>query len=143
MLLAMTERMGDSTRKFTQYEDPEYRPQYVLRGGLSMPNSLSVDELSTYGLPGRYGISSASAPNMTVDDIARRAQFRNGQMTYTTKRDINHLGYPVEPTGSQIKLHHSIMLPPGKDDLTDAQRAALSGLFQQHVLPNPYRPLPR
>ncbi len=143
MLLAMTEPMGDSTRKFSQSDDPEYRPQYVLRGGLSKPENLRVDELSTYGLPGQYGISSASAPNMTVDEIARRAQFRNGQMTYTTKRDINHLGYPVEPTGQQTYLHHSIMLPPGTNKLTDARRQALSALFRQHILSNPYRPLSR
>lgn len=77
---------------------------------------------------------------MTPDQIAQRAQFGNGQITYTIKRAINGLGFPVEPTGSQVRLHHSIVLPPGQDDLSDAQRGALSTLFRLNQMPNLYKP---
>ena len=39
ILLAMTEPLGDSTRKLSQSDDPLYQPQYVLRGGLRSPRT--------------------------------------------------------------------------------------------------------
>jgi hypothetical protein len=131
-----------STSRTVRREDDEFHPQYVVRGGVSAPKTLQegTDELSAFGMPGVYGISSTSAPNMTVDQLAAIARYRHPWLTYTIVPELNGLGYQVAPTETRKNpLHASILLPPGQTELTNEQAAAMSATFARHKLLNPYR----
>ena len=140
---AATTALLASTTRTARPEDDEFHPQYVVRGGLWSPRSLqdNTKELTEVGLPGQYGMSSTSAPNMSVDQLAAVARYPNAQLSYTIVPELNGLGYRVEPTPRPLTnpLHASILLPPGEPELTDAQAATLSALFGQHIIPNPYQ----
>jgi RHS repeat-associated protein len=120
-------------------EDGGCRGQYVVRGGLSMPESFRVDELTRLGLPGRYGVSVSTAPNLSVEQIAMVAQYPHPKITYTYLQNIRMAGFEVVPTPTGNPLHASIILPAGQTDLTPAQRAILSGNFRMNTLNNPAR----
>jgi hypothetical protein len=130
-----------STTRTANPEDDEFHPQYVVRGGRSEPRPLqnNVSELTKLGLAGEHGMSSSSAPDLNVDQIAAVARYPNSEISYTILPELLALGYRLVPTGNgRNPLHASILLRPGESELTDEQAAALSALFAQHRLPNPY-----
>jgi RHS repeat-associated protein len=107
--------------------------QYVVRGGLSAPGTFRVDPIARY--QGLYGISSASAPNMTPEQIATISKFPNRMITYTTVGELAARGFPVIPTPDDNPLHADIVVPNSR--LTPEQAATLSALFQRNIRPNP------
>jgi hypothetical protein len=97
-------------------------------------------ELTRIGMPGQYGMSSTSARNMSVDQLAAVARYPNEQISYTVLPEVKALGYRVVPTGNADNpLHASILLPPRETVLTDPKAAALSALFAPNVIANRYR----
>jgi hypothetical protein len=131
-----------STTRTAKPEDDEFHPQFVIRGGLSAPRTLqdNTKELSQKGLPGQYGMSSTSAPNMKVDQLAAVARYPHPKISYTTVPEVGSLGYVVVPTPDpKNPLHATILLPPGQTELTPKQAAALSALFAQHIIDNLYQ----
>lgn len=123
----------------TTLGNDEYRPQYVVRGGISEAKTLqtNIDELSDYGMPGRYGISSNSLPPpASADDIAMAAPNLSGRkmISQTTDQQLSALGFQIKQTGPN-PMHYSILLPPGQTSLTREQAEALSDLFAKR--PNP------
>jgi hypothetical protein len=139
--LATAILLGLTTRT-ARPEDDEFHPQYVVRGGTSEPRYLqrNYQELSKIGLRGIYGMSSSSAPNLEVDQIAAAAKYPNPEISYTIVPEVNALGYGVVPTPNKDNsLHASIVDTPGTSNLSDDRAAALSALFARHIIPNPYQ----
>jgi hypothetical protein len=132
--------LAATTTRTAEPEDDEL--WYVLRGGASRPRDLqrNTQELSDIGLPGQYGMSSTSARNMSVDQLAAVAKYPNEQISYTVLPEVKALGYRVVPTRTaRNPLHASILLPPPETELTDPKAAKLSALFAPNVITNPYR----
>jgi hypothetical protein len=139
--LATAILLGLTTRT-ARPEDDEFHPQYVVRGGESKPKDLreNYQNLKDVEMPGLYGMSSSSAPELSVDQIAAVARYPNGQISYTIVPEVNALGYDVLPTPIlKNPLHASIVDAPGISELSDDRAAALSVLFRRHIIPNPYR----
>jgi hypothetical protein len=119
--LATAILLGLTTRT-ARPEDDEFHPQYVVRGGESKPKDLKENyrDLNGVGMPGLYGMSSSSAPESSVDQIAAVARYPNGRISYTIVPEVNALGYGVAPTPRRENPLHS-------------------ALFRRHIIPNPNR----
>jgi hypothetical protein len=121
---------------------PPRPPQYVVRGGLSAPETLrrNASELIEEGHPGSYGISSAMDPNSKLEPgaVAAGANIQHPNLTYSTWPELNDIGYKTIPTPLPGRpLHASILLKPGETMLSPEEAKALSDLLQQNLVPNP------
>jgi hypothetical protein len=100
----------------------------------------NYQDLKDVGMRGLYGMSSSSATELSVDQIAAVARYPNGKISYTIVPEVNALGYGVAPTPHRENpLHATIVDAPGISELSDDRAEALSALFRRHIIPNPYR----
>ena len=112
--------------------------QYVIRGGLAAPSNLQVGTGPVRNFEPLTGFSVTSAPGMSLDALARYAQYPNTMISYTTVRELAVLGIQVVPTPQPNDPLHSTVVVP--DPLPDAQAEALSSAFSAKM-PNQYRNL--
>jgi RHS repeat-associated protein len=111
-------------------------PQYVVRGGVTTPESLIRGTSSfSYNGSAMSGFSVVTAPNMSVDQLASAAQFPNSQISYTTTAQLATVGAPVVPTPTgNNQLHATVNVP---NPLDPKQASAISAVFKQK--PNPVK----
>lgn len=124
--------VGSLSGDTASYSDP----QYVIRGGLASPDNLiagSGPVRTPYD--GLTGFSVTTGPALTVDQLARVANYPNGQISVTTVQELAKVGVTVTPTPfTNMPLHATAVVPTPLDP---ARAAAISALFQR--IPNPAR----
>ncbi|MBS0219459.1 MAG: hypothetical protein JSR91_01835 [Proteobacteria bacterium] len=114
---------------------PNCGNQYVLRGGLAAPANLQQGVGVVTGYEPMTGFSVTSAPNMTLDQLAKYAQYPNAMISFTTTRDLANMGYPVAPTplnrpDGPDPLHSTVQTPM---PLPDAEAQAISKAFARKM----------
>jgi hypothetical protein len=83
--------------------------QYVVRAGLARPDSLIAGTTVHRLIPGLTGSSVQSAP---VEALARGGQFRNRQISVTTRRALQQYGFDlVFPTTGRGAYHATVRAP--------------------------------
>jgi hypothetical protein len=118
---------------------PNCGNQYVLRGGLAAPADIQKGVTVVKGFEPMTGFSVTSAPNMTLDQLAKYAQYPNAMISFTTTQELARMGYPVAPTPLSHPhpdpLHSTVQTPM---PLPDAEAQAIGGAFGRKM-PNLYR----
>jgi hypothetical protein len=86
------------------------------------------------------GFSVTSAPGLTLDQLAKYAQYPNGTISYTTTNTLAGMGIQVAPTPQpNDPLHSTVVVPyPLPDPQAQAINSAFAGKMQ-----NLYRNLGR
>jgi RHS repeat-associated protein len=109
--------------------------QYVIRGGLATPENLQARTGPVRGFTPLTGFSVTTAPGLSLDDLARYAQYPNGTISYTTVKDLAILGIQVAPTPQpNDPLHATVVVP---DPLPNELAGRLSAEFGRKM-DNPY-----
>jgi hypothetical protein len=107
--------------------------QFIVRAGLARPANLIDGTAPHATVPGLTGFSVQSAPGVPVAALAAAGQFRNGQISVTTLREIRRAGFEIVfPTPGRGLYHATVRVPY---PLTSAFAVRLSFLFEQ--CPNP------
>ena len=118
---------------------PNCGNQYALRGGLAAPADIQTGVGVVTGFEPMTGFSVTSAPNMTLDQLAKYAQYPNAMISFTTTQELARLGYPVAPTPQFRRypdpLHSTVQTPM---PLSDDEAQTISGAFGRKM-PNLYR----
>ena len=116
-----------------ELEDEE--PQYVVRAGMARPDNLIAGTAAHRLVPGLTGFSVQSAPGLSVEELARGGEFRNGQISVKTVGALQRHGFEVVfPTPGRGGYHATVRAP---DPLPPDIAALLSGLFVQYRNPHP------
>jgi hypothetical protein len=111
--------------------------QYVVRAGIARPDNLIAGTTAHRLLPELTGFSVQSAPGVSVEELARGGQFRNRQISVTTRNALQRHGFAVVfPTPGRGAYHATVRAP---DPLPPDTAVLLSSLFVQ--CPNPH-PVP-
>jgi hypothetical protein len=109
--------------------------QYVVRAGMARPDNLIAGTTVHRLIPGLTGFSVQSAPRVTVETLALGGQFRNRQISVTTRNALQQHGFEVVfPTPGRGAYHATVRAP---DPLSPDVAALLSGLFVQCANPHP------
>ena len=113
---------------------PNCNNQYAIRGGMAAPKNLQDGVAVVKGFEPMTGFSVTSAPNMTLDQLARYAQYPNAMISFTTTQELARMGYPVASTPQFRQypdpLHSTVQTPM---PLPDAEAQAISGAFRQKM----------
>jgi hypothetical protein len=74
---------------------------WVDRGGIATPSSLQLGYSGRKAVSGLYGFSVQYAPGQSLDALMQAGQFRNAQISYA---DRGNLEQAVQPLGYKIQL---------------------------------------
>jgi hypothetical protein len=102
---------------------------------MARPDNLIAGTTMHRLIPGLTGFSVQSALGVSVEELARGGQFRNRQISVTTRTALQQRGFElVFPTPGRGAYHATVRTP---DPLSPETAAVLSGLFVQRVNPHP------
>jgi hypothetical protein len=69
--------------------------QYVVRAGLARPGNLISGTTPHRDIPGLTGFSVQSAPGVSVCELARGGEFRNGWISVAKVSDLRRRGFEI------------------------------------------------
>lgn len=110
-------------------------PQYVVRAGIAQPRSLIEGVTAHRLIKGLHGFSVQSAPDLSVEELARGGRFPNARISVTTLELLHENGFVlVFPTLGRGAYHATVQTPW---PLPLATAMLLSSLFTRRRNPYP------
>jgi hypothetical protein len=95
---------------FESGESEDEEPQYVVRAGMARPDNLIAGTTAHRLVPGLTGFSVQSALGLSVKELARGGQFRNGHISVTTVGALQRHGFEVVfPTPGRGGYHTTVL----------------------------------
>ena len=109
--------------------------QYVVRAGIARPDNLIGGTTAHRLIPALTGFSVQSAPGVLIEELARGGEFRNRQISVTTRNALRWHGFDVVfPTPGRGAYHATVRAP---NPLPPDSAELISGLFVQYPNPHP------
>jgi hypothetical protein len=109
----------------------------LLRGGLSMANTLGMNAQTTFDATDQWAVSAFAATDRTLEEIARDAhaqgRLNHSKVTVSTVGAFRQSGFRVEPTPDDYPHVDIFLMAHGPSQVT---WEAMAALFQAPV-PNP------
>lgn len=103
----------------------------VVRAGVALPKNIQAGVREHKGMPGLIGFSVQSAPEKTIEELARAGEFPNLQISVTTDCMLKRIGLSLMKSPG-TGYHKTVVTPM---PLTNEQAATISAVFT--TMPNP------
>lgn len=101
----------------------------IVRGGVSAAKNLKDNQADDPNL------TISANGGMGVSNGTLAGNVKNNQITVTTVKQLNEIGYKVISSPSSGNVYHVDIVPPNKQKLTDDEAKKLSSIFK--AIPKP------